>query len=126
LLKFSGILRGNKIESGVLLLVIDNSTLALDSETPLPIRKRILPHTLTLSLCVSYSRENKGDTLCLPQRTPIRIGCCNKAAPHTNLVFYYVWLISLSSFSAGKGIEPCYHLKNMNALYNSFAEYCID
>jgi site-specific DNA recombinase len=77
----SGILEADKkIESGEGTVSADTNTLALDSETPLPIRSSIILQSYALSKCVSYSRESKGDTLCLPQRTPIRIGCCNRAA----------------------------------------------
>ena len=75
------ILEGNnEIESGVLLLRADNSTLALDSETPLLIRDLILPRDRALSLCVSLCpSDNKGDTLCLPQMYPNLILCCLKS-----------------------------------------------
>ncbi len=80
-------LRGNKkIESGVLLLVADNITLALDSETPLLIRSHIIPPSYAFSLRVSLLRENKGDTLCLPQKYPNLLLCCNQPAPPPHLV----------------------------------------
>jgi len=59
----------------------DNITLALDNETPLLIRSYIILRSYAFSLRVSMLRENKGDTLCLPQMYRNRLACCNKAQP---------------------------------------------
>jgi hypothetical protein len=67
--------------------VPDTKALALHRKTLLVIRSCIIPHSYSLSLCVSHVSDNKGDTLCLPRGNLTLALCCNQAASTPPLVF---------------------------------------
>jgi hypothetical protein len=86
-MQVSGILRGRKNKSDVLLFAADNTPIPVWQELACRTISSILPQNrLTFTVVSNSCLRSKGVGLCLPQSTPNLMLCCLKRArPH--LVF---------------------------------------
>src|SRR5436309_10102614 len=94
-MQVSGILRGRKNKSDVLLFPADNTPIPVCQELACRTISSILPQNRLNFTLLSNSCKSKGVGLCLPQRYHNLLVCCNQPAHPHHLVFCFLCFTAL-------------------------------
>src|SRR6266487_1162297 len=118
-MQVSGILRGRKNISDVLLLPADNTPIPVCQELACRTINHSISHYGLVCIHLSNSCESKGVGLCLPQNTPNLMLCCLKRAQH-----YPVFLLIHSFLYCALFIlersDQCYQKDTTRKLVNFY------